>query len=219
MSLIVFAYPTDQVYLGFGLFDGALQEGINTGSRGPKTFFESSPADLFVIGEVGATWVCGTDADSGLPGRVGVGGWGHNGRFDRFDGSTESGTAGFYLVFDQALWRENPDSEDDEQGVAVFFQLGWADPDVSFAHVHVGGGFAWTGPISSRDDDVAGFGTSWVRFTDEPGSGATDDTETAFEVFLQGSADALAGCQAGPAIHPQPRWCRPQRRPGRNATR
>jgi len=181
MSVNVFIYPTDGFYAGAGLYDGSLNEGVPTGSRGPKTFFQD-PADLFVISEAGVTWG-GNGGD--LPGRFAAGGWWHNGTFTRFDGSTDEETGGFYLVFDQTLWLENPDDADDEQGIGLFLQYGYADADVSMIEHHGGGGLAWTGPIDGRDDEVLGIGVSTVWFSDEPGAGLTDDTETAIELFYK----------------------------------
>lgn len=181
MSVNVFVYPTDHFYAGAGLYDGSSNEGVPTGSRGPKTFFES-PADLFVIGEVGVTW--DGDGDN-LPGRLAVGGWWHTGTFARFDGTTDEETGGLYLVFDQTLWLENPEVPDDGQGLGLFLQYGYADADVSSIEHHAGGGLAWTGPIDGRDDDVLGIGVSTVWFSDETGAGFTEDTETAIELFYK----------------------------------
>lgn len=50
-SINVFFYPDDSTSIGFGLYDGSLQEGFRTGSRGPSTFF-GNPADLFLIIEI-----------------------------------------------------------------------------------------------------------------------------------------------------------------------
>jgi len=180
-SVVVFVYPNDDFYAGVGVFDGAGQEGITTGNRGPKTFL-GNPSDLFIIGEAGMNWAAG---ESELPGRLGVGVWNHNGTFDRFDGGTEDGTTGFYLVFDQTLWQENPDDEDDEQGVGVYFQYGWADPDVSEAEHHVGIGIVCVGGLPGRDNDVCGIGASWVKFSDEAGAGFVDEAETVIELFYK----------------------------------
>ena len=68
-SVNVFIYPNDSLYVGAGLYDGAGQEGISTGLRGPETFF-GSPSDLFIIGEAGMTWECA----EGRPGRLAIGG-------------------------------------------------------------------------------------------------------------------------------------------------
>ncbi len=177
----VFIYPTDNLYAGFGLFDGSLQEGVPTGSRGPKPLFEG-PADLMYIVEAGATW---SIAESTLDGRLGLGVWLHDGDFVRFDGGIDDQAIGFYLVMDQMLWRENPDDEDDAQGLAAFIQYGYADEQVSSIVHHLGTGVSWTGVIPHRDEDVLGLGASTGLLSDITGSGLTDDAETALEVFYR----------------------------------
>ncbi len=190
-AVILFVEPNDTpVYAGVGVFDGAFQEGVLTGSRGPSTFF-GEPADLFVIGEAGVTW----SLPGGLWGRLGAGGWGHTGTFERFDGSTYDGTAGLYVVFDQTLWRESPPEEEDEdderdpgaQGIGLFFQYGYADPDVSEVDHHVGVGLQWVGALPTRDDDVLGVMASYVHFShDARSAGAFDDDyELAVEMFYK----------------------------------
>jgi carbohydrate-selective porin OprB len=181
MSVNVFVYPTDAFYAGAGLYDGSAQEGVPTGSRGPRTFFEN-PADLFVIAEAGITW--GNDS-GGKPGRLAAGGWWHTGTFDRFDGGSDDGTGGLYLVLDQMLWLENTDDPEDAQGIGLFIQYGYADADVSMIEHHVGGGFVWSGMLPGRDDDVLGLGATFVDFTGEPGTGLTQDHETAYELFYK----------------------------------
>lgn len=167
-------------YLKAGLFDGALQEGIPTGARGPKTLF-GDPADLFLIGEVGSRW--GEDDDR-LPGRLGLGLWHHTGSFDRFSGGTESGATGFFVVFDQLLHKENPAPED-EQGLGVFAQFGLSDDDLSAIGHHVGAGMQWTGPLPGRDRDVLGVMTSYAGLSDKPGAGFSGDAEWAVELFYK----------------------------------
>jgi len=179
MSVNLFVYPTDWAYFGFGLYDGAMQNGFRTGSRGVETFTHEG---LFYIGEGGLTWSLGEDE---LDGRLGLGGWYHNGTFERFDEDTQNGTGGFYLVLDQLLTRENPDDAEDEQGVGIFFMYGRSDPDVSEVDHHVSAGLAWTGPIDGRDSDVLGFGVNYVHFSQETGSGFTDHHETAYELFYK----------------------------------
>ena len=119
-GIVVFIQPCELLYVGLGLFDGAAQEGITTGSRGIKTFL-GDPSDLFLIGEVGLTWSIGEEP---LAGRAAIGFWRHTGTFDRLAGGTESGTQGVYLIIDQQLCRENPGDEEDAQGLAMFFQYG-----------------------------------------------------------------------------------------------
>ncbi len=180
-GLVVFGYPVDWFYGGFGWFDGSINEGINTGSRGPASFF-GDPADYFLIGEAGVTWECG---GTGLTGRFAAGAWGHTGTFTKFDGSETDGTEGFYLVLDQSLWLENPDDEDDEQGVYGFLMYGYTDEDISEIEHHIEGGVTWTGLIPTRDDDAIGLLASFVEFSDETGAGFTEEHEVVIETFYK----------------------------------
>ena len=125
VGVVLFSNPGENLSANFGVYDGAAQEGITTGTRGFSTWFDSSPSDLLLIGEVAVTW-----DDDNLPGRIGVGGWRHTGRFDKFDGGAEHGTNGLYFVCDKALSKENPDDPEDDQGTSFFVQYGLADQDV-----------------------------------------------------------------------------------------
>lgn len=177
---LVFFGEGEGFYAGAGLFDGALQEGVSTGTRGPATLF-GSPADLFMIGEAGWVWGGGGAV---LPGRVGLGLWHHTGRFARFDGGVESHTTGGFLVLDQLVYKEN-DADDDDQGVGVFGQFGWADDDVAEIAYHAGAGAQWAGAIPQRDADVFGLMLSWAGLTDAPGAGFREDAELAVELFYK----------------------------------
>jgi len=182
-SVNLFVEPTDWLYFGFGIYDGSVQEGVTTGSRGPKTAFEN-PADLFLVGEVGFRWTL--PGNDHLPGRLGIGGWGHTGTFARFDGGTDDGTAGFYLVLDQLVWHpSHAPAEDDERGIGLFFQFGWADQDVAVMDVHVSSGVQWVGPFAARPDDAAGMMFSYVHLSNETGTGLNHDFEMAIEWFYR----------------------------------
>jgi carbohydrate-selective porin OprB len=180
-SINLFAYPSEHFYVGFGAYDGAGQRGVPTGSRGPASFFRGLNK-LFYVGEVGGKWsVPGFE----LPGRLGIGGWHHNGSFDRFDGGRKSGTAGFYLVLDQMIWRAESAKEDEPKGVGMFFQYGSADGAVSEIKRHVGGGFVWNGPIPGRDEDALGSGITWVSLSSAGGAGFDKSHELAVETFYK----------------------------------
>ena len=173
-----FVGENDGLYAGFGLFDGALQEGVPTGTRGPKTLF-GDPSDLFLIGEAGVRW--GGDA-GGMPGRLAIGLWHHTGTFDRFSGGTASGATGFYLVFDHLLHKESVEP-DDTQGIGLFAQFGLADEDLSAIEHHLGLGIQWEGALPGRDEDVLGLMASYAGLSGEPGAGFTEDAELAIELF------------------------------------
>jgi len=212
-----FVYPTESIYAGVGLFDGAGQEGIATGPRGPSTLF-GGPADMLYMAEAGVTWSLSDDA---LDGRLGAGVWLHDGDFTKFAGGTADHATGLYLVFDQMLWRENPGDDNDAQGLACFAQYGKASKSISAVVHHFGTGLAWTGAIPGRDQDVLGAGMTTVVLSDEPGSGFTDDYETAFELFYRLQLTPFFSIQARPSVHHQPRrrWgrrCDHRHRPRRS---
>ena len=178
-SVNLFVTPCDALVLAFGCYDGAGQEGVRTGGRGPKTFL-GGPADLFWIGEADLRWSCGEGAYAG---RLGLGVTQHTGTFDRFDGGREHGTKTWYATFDQTLWREQPDVADDLQGITVAALYDAADDEVSEAAAHAAVGVQWTGLVPERDEDVVGVAASWLRFA--PDAGFTDHAETALELVYK----------------------------------
>ncbi len=195
-SVNLFVSPTEWVTFAFGVYDGALAEGVNTGSRGPSTFF-GAPADLYLIGEVDFHWAIGA---SGASGRIAVGGWHSTGTFERFDGGEDDGTSGFSLTFDQMLWVTEP-SEDgepsgfEERGIGVFLQYDWADPDVMPTDNHLEAGATWRGPCSARQRDLLGVYASWVHFSDEPGAGFSESGELALELMYKAFVTPAAAVQ------------------------
>jgi len=182
MSVNVFVYPAPWLYFGAAVYDGALNDGVRTGGRGPSTFFSNTMSDdYFLIGELGIGW-SGT-ANWG-DGRFALGSWHHTGRFARFDGTNDSGVTGFYMVLEQRIWRENPGVPGDEQGLSFFLQYGYTDRNVSEINHHVGVGLSSVGPIRGRDEDSVGFMVSFVDLSDASGADFTTD-ETALELFYR----------------------------------
>lgn len=181
----LFYEPDEGFYSGLGLFDGAGVRGIPTGARGIDTLLNGS--DFFLIGESGLKWnLGGTDVndEAAFPGRLGIGGWFHDGAFERFDGRTQSGTGGVYAVFDQLLMREYGDPTG-TQGLGVFVQYGYANPNVSAITQHFGTGLTVTGLFPERDADRLGVGISFAGLSDQPGAGFRDRTEFTTELFYE----------------------------------
>lgn len=175
-SLNVFWEPHHIFTIGVGVYDGAGQRGVPTGSRGPRTLIGER---LFTIGETQVRW----KLSGGRNGRVALGAWHHNGRFESFDRGTQRGTSGWYAVLDQQIWVEQADEDGDDQGLGLFLQVGRAEERVSEVGTHLGAGLAWRGGLPTRDDDTLGVGCSWVRFSSEQ-----DDlrgSETSGEVFYR----------------------------------
>jgi porin len=174
-GLELIANPTDNLYAAAGVFDGALRRGESTGEMGPHTLHLN---DLFMIAEAGVIW-----GKKELEGRVVVGGWYHTERFDRFDGTSQNGTGGLYVVVDQTLWRAEPGNADSTRGISAFAVYGHSDPDLFDFEHFVGTGVVWTGPWSTRPDDVLGLAVNWARFSGEPG--ALSGNETQIEGFYK----------------------------------
>lgn len=180
----VFLYPNEKYYLGAGIYDGSFSRGIATGRRGPETFFEA-PATYFLIGELGRNYKFGKNE---LEGRVALGYWLSTGTFLDFSrletaflrrggGDDEilervftpkHGTGGWYVVWDHMLWRENPETKSDKQGIAGFYQFGSADPRITIFETYHGIGVTWTGYLRNRDEDMIGFGIAYSGFSDDP---------------------------------------------------
>ncbi len=91
--------PTKKWYFSYGIYDGNLASGKQTGLTGP-TFNGRS----FQVGETGAAWVLGKN---NMPGTIGVGLWHQKGLIKQGD-LTELGATGAYLFGSQRLWYRNP---------------------------------------------------------------------------------------------------------------
>jgi porin len=175
----VFIQPNDHFYAGLGIFDGALQDGIETGELGPATLF-GPPGDLFYIAETGLKW----KLHDNLPGTIGVGGWHETAKFDRFNGGADRGTSGFYLIADQMLYRTHP-QKNDPQGLGMFFRYGWADPHVNQIEHHIAGGLDWVGLFPKRDADVLGLGATAALLSTDHGAGFDERAEVTVETFYK----------------------------------
>lgn len=161
---VVMYRPNENLYAGAGVFDGSGQEGRKTGELGPATLF-GSPGDLAFVGEAGFGW----KDSGGRVGRLAVGGWHHTGTFDQFDGGTQDGATGGYVIFDQVLCREHPDDKDDAQGLGLTLLYGVADAHVMDVRHTAAATLQWTGPIEGRDDDVLGIGVAYLDLVQSAG--------------------------------------------------
>jgi len=100
---------------------------------------------------------------------------------ERWDGhGTRRGDVGFYLSFDQMIWKENCD-EDDSQGVGLFGRYGFANSEVNEVHDFWSVGVQWQGLIGGRDDDVLGIGVGQGRLSQA--AGFTLPHETVLELY------------------------------------
>jgi porin len=96
-----------------------------------------------------------------------------------------------YCDFEQAIYREDPSDEKNEQGLACFARYGTVFPktDVEFKD-YFGAGLVRKGLIRSRDEDLIGAGVNYLRHN----LGGTG-TETATEVFYKAHVTPWATVQ------------------------
>ena len=186
---VLFASPADWLYVGGGLFDGATQAGIPTGTRGPATLF-GEPDDLFLVAEAGLR----RTVRGGRLRRLGIGVTHHTGTFERVDGSglSEDGATSCYLVLDQRLANRaggGRAQEADEPGPGLdgFVQVGTTSGRLSPADLHVGTGLVASGYVPGREADHIGLMATWVRFGDAARAEGSivDAYELALELFYQ----------------------------------
>ena len=159
-GLVVTALPRDDVYVQYGLYDGNLAAGRQTGLEGP-TFNEYK---LHLV-EAGADWVVGPQAK---PGKVGVGYWRQTGLLSTPSGSVR-GAEGVYLFASQRLYYERPGTSNN--GISVWTQFAATDSDFISTHRYFGWGLTYFGPLPGRADDSAGYALAYGEMNDDPAAG------------------------------------------------
>jgi porin len=178
----VFDSRGTSLVLGYGLYDGALQDGVRTGSRGPASFLSDERSDdLMHLVQSEFAWTRPAGRGGLMrDGRVSVGAWRHHGAFPRFDGSTQEAASGFFLTGEVRVF--DPDrTEESTRGLYAFAQYGRADGEVSEIAQHVGLGLVWRGPTQGRAHDTLGLYASLADLSDQPGA-EFDGDESAVEV-------------------------------------
>lgn len=153
--------PTKNVYLSYGVYDGNLALGRQTGLEGPH--FNGY---YFHIGEVGFSYRAGPLRK---PGNFGIGSWGQTGKLRAFDNSTVQGANGVYLFGAQRLWFRRPGR--DSSGVSGFYQFGANNSNTMLARQFFGTGLTGYGLVPGRPDDSLGFGLAWTWMNRDPNAG------------------------------------------------
>jgi porin len=165
--------PTPEVYAMAGVFNGDPTLGAN--SKHGADFSMRGP--LFAIAEIGYR-LNQARGSRGLPGNYKIGAYYNGGAFTDLlqDGAgglapltgappqTTEGTAGWYVVADQMVYREG--GAGSTQGLTPFVSLLVA-PDASINPVplFLNGGVVYRGLIPRRDNDIAAFGVVYGQFS------------------------------------------------------
>jgi porin len=152
------------------------------GSRGLKGAFTGLEGPMVLV-EPGLHYEIG-----GRPGDLGIGGWLNATNTEKLEkGAQDPGTVGeaygWYLTWDQQLWSKQPGHGEDEKGIWIFGQYGWAPSDRSAANHYLGAGVQFAGLVPGREEDAFGVGLFHVWFTEE--LDLPKGTETAIEFFYK----------------------------------
>jgi porin len=159
----LFVKPADRLSLGVGIYDGAPK----IESLGFDTTFDDKGGYFSIIE---AAWKPGFGAQNRYPGNYRFGLWHHSGEFaatgDKSDSKTFSDNYGFYLMFDQLVFKEQS-TGDNDQGLGIFFQFGWAPSDRNPLWRYVGAGFSYKGFLEGREHDTLGVGLNYSWLVDD----------------------------------------------------
>lgn len=178
--------PIKQWYISYGIYDGNLARGVQTGKKVGPTLNGS----YFKIGETGLSWLLGKNA---LPGKIGVGAWSQDGRIQLLPSVRADHALGAYLFGTQRLWYRHPGV--DNSGISTFFQYGINNSNALPINQYTGAGLTAFGLTPCRPDDSMGFGTafSWLNHNFYPRR-----TELMFQVYYQ--AKVIKAFYLEPAI-------------------
>jgi porin len=167
----LFVEPADWLSLGMGIYDGDPK----IESLGFDTTFDGK-GGYFSIFE--AAWKPGFGAQNRYTGNYRIGLWHHSGDFaatgDGSNSKTFSDNSGFYLMFEQLVFKEQH-HDDDDRGLGVYFQFGWAPSDRNPVWRYMGAGFSYKGLFGGREHDSlnVGLNYSWLAGSESAGNSRT----------------------------------------------
>ena len=159
---------TPSISTRFGIYQGRPNGGQSLGNTmdnlyGPMAMTESAWAYESPYG----------------PGVLRAGAWWNGDRVEglKHPDSIEDASGGVYGTWDHIVYA----SEDGDEAVGLFGQVGHSEPDAIEIDRYAGGGIEWRGPINGRSEDVAGIGLFYARFADVLDTAHA--TETALEIY------------------------------------
>lgn len=93
---------------------------------------------------------------------------------------------GCYAGFEQMVYKEKKDDDNDMQGLVVFGQAGMSPSNRNDMSKYLGGGINYVGPIPKRDKDILGIGVASGNFAPRLGDITSQvGSETAVECFYR----------------------------------
>jgi porin len=181
LGVSAFYEPGKYWSLGLAVYDGD--------SRGGKSGFETAfdgKGGAFSIVEL--TLMPSFGNDNSYPGNWRLGWWNHSGELATVVNTPTpkmlSGNYGFYLAADQLLVKESTDPEN-EQGLGGFLQYAWAPENRNEVSTYLGLGFAYTGLIGGRDEDITGLGLAHAGLSSHLEDIVGRTSETILEFFYK----------------------------------
>ena len=170
------AAPNQNLYLSYGIYDGDLALGDQTGLWAAPRF----NGYYFNIAELGGAWVLGSNK---FPGSAAIGGWDQTGTLSLIStpaAISQSGTQGFYTFGSQRLWNLSADPA--AGSVSGFFQFGTNDLRTMLAQKYFGIGLTGFNLIPGRPADSIGGGLAWSWLNKNLGFRSN---ETLIQVYYQ----------------------------------
>ena len=168
LGIVVYVEPVEGFYAAAGVADAqadARETGFHTAFHGEDA--------LFTIFETGLVPVI-PSANGPLVGAYRFGAWHDSRSKGRLDGGgTREDDVGFYVSFDQVLYREG---DQDDQGLAAFARWGSSDKRVNEIGNFWSAGIQYRGLLSGRDADVVGIGVAEGRLSRYGDFSARDET-------------------------------------------
>lgn len=165
---LVYAYPSEHWYIGGGAFDATFEY---AGFVRDDCFDEG----VWAVGETGLTWKeLGPIRDF----HVAFGGWCDTRDTARFDGTGTENPTGLYAIAEGRLFG----GAEDDRGLWLFGQWGYADPSTTVTQLNYGGGAALRGTFPGRESDKVGAWIGRINYAGDPSLGITSE-ETAIELF------------------------------------
>ena len=159
--------PTKNSYVNYGVYDGNVATGVQTGLTGPHF-----NGNYFNILEAGVDWVAGGK----YPGEFGAGLWYQTGVLQGPRGISQNGTGGFYLFGGQRIWGRSagnpaPDGKKEivipaselkqNASISTFLQFGINNSETLPVKEYLGLGFTGFGLVPHRPGDSIGVGMAW----------------------------------------------------------
>jgi porin len=204
---------------------GAVINGVPVGitRADGRSGIRRSGDGLLLVGEAARVWPAADDSahrvgshhrgagraavEAQRDGKLALGAWRYRAQFAHLsrreaDGTParEGGGSGFYLVGEQAIYR---DAAQPQRQLRAFLQLGFGDADIARFARYVGAGITLSAPFAARPDDEAGVavasahnGAPYRQALLQQGD-ATDRAETTIELTYRAQIGDRLALQPG----------------------